>query len=311
MIFVTGATGFVGRALLPRLVEAGHDVRCLIRASRKSPRLPHGVPVQVAIGSLDDERSLRAALAGVDTVIHLAGTEWRGLDGDLMAVDIAGTRSMVEAAQRAGVGRFVYLSHLGADRASAYPVLKAKGIAEEFVRQSGVPYTLVRSAMLYGADDIFVNAMAAMLNVAPGFFLMPGDGRTNLQPLWVDDLATCLEWSLADNTYLNQTISIGGPEFVTLNSMIETVMEVLRIRRRLLPVRPAYLRGAAWFVEQLLPRSPLTTRWLDYLAISRTCELTSVTRHFGLKPVRFMPSTLSYMRQKPWLRELRRFTLGA
>jgi uncharacterized protein YbjT (DUF2867 family) len=311
LIFVTGATGFVGRALLPRLVEAGHEVRCLVRPSRRSPRLPQGVPVQVAIARLDDERSLRAALSGVSTIIHLAGTEWRGLDGDLMAVDIAGTRALVDAARQARVERFVYLSHLGADRASAYPVLKAKGIAEEFVRRSGLPFMLLRSAMLFGADDIFVNAMATMIKVSPGIFLMPGDGRTNLQPLWVDDLATCLEWSLADDSYLNQTISIGGPEFVTLSSMIETVMEVMGVRRRVVPVRPAYLRGLAWFVEQLFPRSPLTTRWLDYLAISRTCELSSVTRHFGLKPVRFVPATLGYMRNKRWLAELRRYTLGA
>jgi uncharacterized protein YbjT (DUF2867 family) len=311
LIFVTGATGFVGRALLPRLAEAGHQVRCLIRPSRKSPRLPHGVPVQVSITTLDDERGLRAALTGVDTIIHLAGAEWRGLAGDLMAVDIAGTRQLLEAARSAGVGRFVYLSHLGADRASAYQVLKAKGIAEEFVRQAGVPFTVVRSAMLFGADDIFVNSMAAMIKLSPGIFLMPGDGRTSLQPLWVDDLATCLEWSLADDSYLDRTLEIGGPEFVTLAGMIDTVMEVLGVRRRVVPVRPAYLRGLAWFVEQLLPRSPLTTRWLDYLAISRTCELTSVTRYFGLKPVRFIPGNLAYLRRRHWLRELRRFTLGA
>jgi hypothetical protein len=74
-----------------------------------------------------------------------------------------------------------------------------------------------------------------------------------------------------------------------------------------MPVRPVYLRAGAWFMEQLLPRSPLSTRWLDYLAISRTCELTSVTRHFGLKPRRFVPNTLGYLRQKRWLAEMSRF----
>src|SRR5262245_6201114 len=137
MILVTGATGFVGRALTPRLVEGGADVRCLIRPSRRSPRLPKDVPVQVAIASLSDPKALRAALVGVDTVIHLAGAEWRGQHGDVMAIDAGGTRSLVELAKDAGVGRFIYLSHLGADRASAFPILKAKGIAEEFVRQSG------------------------------------------------------------------------------------------------------------------------------------------------------------------------------
>ena len=310
MILVTGATGFVGRALLPRLVEGGHTVRVMLRPARQSPRLPKGVPVQVALAHLDDERSLRAAVSGVDIVIHLVGAEWRGPEADLLVTDAGGTRRIAEAAAAAGVKRFIYLSHLGADRASGYPVLKAKGIAEEFIRQTGVPFTILRSAMLFGPDDIFVNVLAALIKLGPGVFFMPGDGRAALQPLWVDDLATCIEWSLAEGSLLNQTVSIGGPEFVPLRSMVDIVMDVLGVSRLVVPVRPIYLRGGAWFLEQLLPRSPVTTRWLDYLAISRTCELTSVTRHFGLKPARFSPATLGYLRHKRWLPELRRFVFG-
>lgn len=311
MILVTGATGFIGRALLPRLAEGGHEVRVLLRPSRHTPRLPKGLPVQVSIARFDDERGVRAAMNEVDTVIHLVGAEWRGPEGDVLVVDAAGTRAMVEAAKTAGVRRFLYVSHLGADRASAYPVLKAKGIAEEFIRQSGVPYTIFRSAMLFGPDDVFVNVLAALIKLGPGIFLMPGDGRTALQPLWVEDLATCLEWSLSETTFNNQVIALGGPEFVPLRDMVEIVMEVLDVRRLVIPVRPVYLRGGAWFLEQLMPRSPLTTRWLDYLAISRTCELTSVTRLFGLKPSRFSPATLGYLRHKRWLPELRRFVFGS
>ncbi len=310
MILVTGATGFVGRAVLPRLTEAGHPVRVLLRPSPQSPRLPKGVPVQVSLAQLDDERGLRSAMAGVETVIHLAGAEWRGPDGDVFRVDAGGTRALVEAARAAGVGRLVYLSHLGADRASAYPVLKAKGIAEEFIRQSGLPHTIFRAAMLFGAEDIFANVLAAIIKLGPGVFLMPGDGRTALQPLWVEDLATCMEWSLADEAYLNRTVSVGGPEFIPLRMMVEILMEAMGVRRWVVPVRPVYLRGGAWFMEQLLPRSPLTTRWLDYLAMSRTCELTSVTSLFGLRPARFSPENLAYLRQKRWLAEMGRLVMG-
>ncbi len=310
MILVTGATGFVGRALLPRLAEAGLEVRCLVRPSRRSPRLPRGIPMQVSIASLEDARGLRAALVGVDTVIHLAGAEWHGRRGDVFAVDAAGTRALVEAAREAGVGRLVYLSHLGADRASAYPVLKAKGIAEEFIRQSGLTYTIVRSTLLYGAEDVFLNVVAALVKLGPGLFFMPGDGRISLQPLWVEDLVTCLEWSLSDLTSLNQTIALGGPEFVTFGQMVQTVMDVLGVRRLVVPVRPPFLRAGAWLMEQMLPRSPLTTHWLDYLAVNRTCELTSVTQHFGLKPARF-ENTVDYLRDKKWLREMARLIWGA
>ncbi len=309
MILVTGATGFVGRVLLPRLMEGGWEVRCLVRPSKRSPRLPSGVPVELTIGSLNDPRVLRSALAGVDTVIHLAGAEWRGLHGDLLTLDVHGTRALVDAAREAGVSRFLFLSHLGADRAAGYPVLKAKGIAEEFIRQSGVPHTIFRSALLYGPEDRFINVVALIVRLGPGFFLLPGEGRTALQPLSVDDLATCMEWSLNDPASLNQTLALGGPEIITLRQLFELVMEKLGRRRYVLSASPVFLRWTAWLFEQTLPRSPITSRWLDHLAVNRICELTSVTRYFGLKPAR-LEQNLGFINGKRWWPELSRLMGG-
>ncbi len=305
MILVTGATGFIGRALLPRLAEAGHTIRCLVRASPRSPRLPPRVPVQLAIGALDGPRVLRSALMGVDTVIHLAGAEWQGRHGDLLAVDVNGTRALAEAAAASGVNRFIYLSHLGADRASAYPVHKAKGIAEEFIRQSDFNHLIVRSAFVYGREDVLINTLAALIRLSPGIVFLPGDGRTTLQPLWVEDLAICLEWALADTALWNQTLSIGGPEFVTLRELVELVMEKTQTPRRIMTASPVWLRWGAWFADQVLPRSPLTPYWLDHFAQNRVCELNAVTRYFGLKPARLEP-TLDYLHERKWWGEVLR-----
>src|SRR5512146_390907 len=155
MILVTGGTGFIGQVLIRHLVTQGRPVRSLIQPSRFSPHLPKGVPVEVAVCGLRDERGLRAAMKGVDTIYHLAGAERRGGRGDLLTVDIQGTQAISRAAADAGVKRLVYISHLGADRASAYPVLKAKAIAESHIRQSGVPFTIFRSAIAFGPGDEF------------------------------------------------------------------------------------------------------------------------------------------------------------
>jgi NADH dehydrogenase len=168
-----------------------------------------------------------------------------------------------------------------------------------------VPYTILRAAVLYGEDDVFVNVLAALLKWGPLFF-MPGDGHVTLQPLWVHDLITCLEWSLNDAAGLNQTIEIGGPDFVTLAEMVDLLSEVLGVRRLVVPTRQPLLRAGAQMLGALLPRSPLSPYWLDYLSTSRVCELTSLTRYFGLKPTRFTPATLSYLRRKNWVRELQR-----
>jgi NADH dehydrogenase len=309
MILVTGATGFVGRALLPRLVEGGATVRCLIRPSKTSPRLPREVPVQVAVSNVTDFRGVRAAMVGVDTVIHLASAEWRGWRGNMEKVDVEGTQKVLEAAKEVGVGRIIYLSHLGAEKASAFEVHRVKGRVEEMIRASGIPYTILRTALLYGEEDIFINGVAMALATVPSIFLMPADGRMLLQPLWVEDLVTCIEWSLDDLTTVNQTISIGGPEFFTFEQIVKMVMGMTRMNRTLVSVGIPYLRWGARMLETFLPHSPFNVHWLDYLAVNRICELISVPRYFGLKPARF-EQTIAYLAGRDWIAEMRQFVWG-
>ena len=305
VILVTGGTGFIGRSLIRQLTEAGYPVRLLIRPSPRSPNLPRGVPVEVALTTLNDERGLRAAMAGVDTVYHLAGVERRGAYADLMAVDIQGTQAVVNAAKDAGVGRFFFLSHLGADRASAYPVFKAKAIAEEFVRRGGVDYTILRTALVFGPNDGFTTGLAQLLQALPFFFLVPGEGDTLLQPLWVEDLATALLWALDDEATRNQVYSLGGPEYLTFNDVVYLVMEKLRLHRTPVYLKPPYLRGITVLLETLFPSLPVSVYWLDYLAANRTCSLDTLPRFFNLMPAR-MSHRLDYLRGVNWRRVILR-----
>ena len=299
MILVTGATGFVGRALVRQLFDAGYPVRALLRPSPRTPRLPKGVPVEVAVVSLKDVRGLRAALRDADAVIHLAGTEHQGRNADLLGIDIQGTRNLAEAAKQEGVGRFIYLSHLGADRASAFPVHKAKGIAEEHIRKSGVPHTIVRSSIIYGPEDHFSTQIASLLRGTPVFFPVPGDGLTRIQPLWVEDLVTCLLWALDNPKTVNQTYEVGGSEYFTLRQVIETIMDVIGKRRVFLSTPPPFLRGLVVMLETFNSRFQGSSFWIDYLAVPRTCPVDNLPRVFGLMPARFN-YRLDYLRHIPW-----------
>lgn len=303
MILITGATGFIGQTLTRQLVEAGHPVRLLIRPSPVTPALPPGLPVEVAVSGLKDARGLRAALKGVEVVYHLAGTDRRGPRAQLFEVDIQGTLAVAQAAAESGVTRFFALSHLGADRSSAYPVLKAKGIAEEHIRRSGVDYTIIRTAPVFGPGDVFTTGIAALLHAAPYFFLLPGDGRTLIQPIWVEDLATCLVWTLEDERTRRQTIEVGGPEYLTFRQAVQAVMQTLGLERQLVSMRPPYLRGLTLILEMMFPVLPVSVFWIDYLAVNRTCSLDTVPRTFGLLPSRFS-SKLDYLKRTNWRRVL-------
>ena len=109
MILVTGGTGFIGKVLIRHLVEDGYEVRTLIRPSSNSPALPQGVPVEVTVSSLGDDRGLRASMVGINTIFHLAGGELRGTQASLMEIDIQGTRSVIQAALDAGVKHIYYV----------------------------------------------------------------------------------------------------------------------------------------------------------------------------------------------------------
>jgi len=303
MILVTGGTGFIGQALVRHLTDAGHRVRILIRPSNTSPRIPVGLPVEVAVASLRDQRGIRAAMVGVDTVYHIAGVERRGVEADLLDVEVQGTSNVINAALQTGIDRFFFLSHLGADRASAYPLLKVKAIAEENIRRSGLDYSIFRTAIVFGPDDGFTTSLAQLISAVPFMFFMPGDGNVLIQPIWVEDLAVCLTWALDDDDTRNRTFDIGGPEFLSLVDVYKTIRKVLDIDRIVIPISLPVLRIITVILEYLLPSSPVSVYWLDYLSTNRTCALDTLPRVFNLLPSRFS-QRLDYLVDRNWRREL-------
>lgn len=297
MILVTGATGFIGRVLVRQLTETGLQVRVLLRPSPKSPRLPKGVPVEVAVVGLDDERGLRAAMRGVDQIYHLASAASQGRQGNLFKTDIEGTRTLAQVAKSADIERFVYLSHIGSDRASAFPIHKAKGIAEEHIRKSGVPHTIIRSTVVFGPEDHFTSTLSNLIRATPGILPIPGNGRVLLQPLWVEDLVTCMVWALQNPDMVNQTYDIGGSEYFTLRQILETIMTVTHTRRLITPISPPYMRALFVALDAFTPGFNVPTYWIDYVAVNRTCPVENLPRIFGLMPARFA-YRLNYLERK-------------
>lgn len=287
MILVTGGTGFIGRSLVKELISIGKPVRLLLRPSRASPRLPRGEAVDVAVTSLKDERGLRSALKEVDVIFHLAGVERFGSRSDLEGIDVDGSRMLASVAKQAGVERIFLISHLGADRSSAYPVLKAKALAEHFFLNSGVGYTIFRSAPVFGQGDQFTSSLASLLRIAPVIFPVPGDGHSLVQPIWIDDLVACLNIALEDRAMINQVIEVGGGEYITFRDVLDLIMEATGIRKLLVNIQPAYLRMLTLWLEQTFSRYPISMFWLDYLAADRTCPIDVLPRQFGVIPARF------------------------
>jgi uncharacterized protein YbjT (DUF2867 family) len=311
MILITGATGLVGRQLVPHLMAGGWPVRVLVqsRRGRRLPRLPwpDELDVETVIGDLADQTSLHQAMQGVHTVFHLASAQWWGTRRDLEQVDIQGTRNVIAAARSARIGRLYYLSQLGAEPASAYTLLRIKGQAEGLIRNSGVAYTILRCGVIFGPEDRFVNSMAMLLRTNPVFYLQPGHGDGLLHPLYVMDLVKALANSLESIDLVDATIEIGGGEYLTYHEMIRTVMRVSGAQRMIVNVPPYLLRNVNRVISRVVRRWPMTPQWFDILASNRTAQLGNLYHYCGVRPVRFEDTLLTYMPYRRYGLEMLRF----
>jgi NADH dehydrogenase len=123
---------------------------------------------------------------------------------------------------------------------------------------------------------------------------LPGSGKTLLQPLWIEDLAVSLTWNLNNHDTLNKTIDIGGPEYLSISSIIDLIINTLGIRRNIVRIPPPYMRGMTILLESIFRSFPVSLYWLDYLAANRTCALDSIPRTFNVLPTR-MSKSIGYL----------------
>jgi NADH dehydrogenase len=192
---------------------------------------------------------------------------------------------------------------LGAAPSSAFPLLRVKGQVEELIQKSGIAYTIIRSGLVFGAEDRFINGIAVALRANPVLFMQPGQGEGLLHPIYIDDLIEALYRSLEALHTVDQTLEIGGAEYVTFNELIRTVMRVSGAQRSILPIPPYLLRTLTGLLRNVFPHYPMTPQWYDYLAGNRTAPLGALSETFGVRPRRLEDTLLTYMPKRAYGRE--------
>jgi uncharacterized protein YbjT (DUF2867 family) len=283
VILLTGATGTVGSALLRRLTAEGPPVRALVRDQRRLG--DQRVRVQIALGDLANPPSFRNALRGVDTVVHLAASIRDQPRASIEELNSLATLRLVRASERAGVDRFVFFSALNAAHHSRTRFFRAKALAEEAVEASSLETTIFRPSIIYTPGDPWLTLLDRMSRLPA----MPvsGSGRAVYEPIWSDDVADAVMHALG-NGGASANYELAGPELLSYDDIVRTVLRAEHRRRRLLHVPLPIVRGSLRLLRRLAgPKVFATWEEAELMEESMVSERgTADAEALGVKPLR-------------------------
>ena len=282
MILVTGATGFVGGHVVHALRAADKDVRCLVRDPRRAERL-RAWGCELAEGDVTNPASVRAAVAGCDTVVHLVAIR-QGREQEFQRVMIQGTRDLLAAAKTAGVARFVHMSALGtrAETKDLVPYYRAKWEQEHDVTASEIPYVIFRPSFIFARDGGILPTFRKLAKLAPVTPII-GSGRQRIQPIWADDVAAYFARAVDLDAATGRTFELGGPDAVTWIEFWERLKRALGQRRPSVHVPIGLMKLNALVTERLPGNIPLTRDLLKMLEHGDNVVTdTSAVQVFGL-----------------------------
>lgn len=272
VLFITGAGGFIGKALVSKLVATGlWQIKALIRRPiEQGGNL--GTSLTFIVGDLCDAETYRASLERVDTVIHLAGVTGKAAPNEYEQTNVEGTKSLLQACKKAGVGRFLHVSTIAVNYADQryYPYAQSKARAEALVRESGIPNAIIRPTVVVGVGSPIWHTLSRMakLPIIP----LPNGGRVQLQPIDVNDLVKGIELALSEGRFEGEALDLGGAAPTSFADFIRAIHRAFYGKEPhflYLPLDP--IRALLALMEPLLrPVLPVTAGQLAVFANDST-----------------------------------------
>ena len=220
-VVVTGASGFIGPAVVSAFARRFPQVRAYVRRREAAEPL-RALGAKVAVGDIDDLDTLEVVMRGAFTVCHLAGGVNLPDERAYEETNLESVRSALEAATRAGVKRFLFLSYPGASPDASNPFLRCKGLAEEAVRGSGLQHAIVRSAHVYGMGGIWFACVVEGARRRPPLVVGPGDQV--VAPVFVEDLADVLAAADDRRGSVSGTWAIEGPDRLSADALVDLLV---------------------------------------------------------------------------------------
>jgi nucleoside-diphosphate-sugar epimerase len=285
VIFLTGASGYVGMRVGERLAGRGRRVRCLVLpADEVDPG--NRFPTQVVRGDLRHLDSFAAYGDGVDAVVHAASARPAASAATLDDVIVRGTAHMIEFARRWNVGRFVYVSAAAAVSAPATPYGAARAEAEKRVAASGLDYTILRPTLVYGPDGAGdFRSLVALVQSFPLLSPLPGSGSARLQPVYIGDLVRAVELVLSHAAAHGKTYNVSGASVVQTRELVTRIASAEGLRRIAVPVPMMLCRATAAALRMAVPASVFRPDAILGLARDAALDHTPLREECGFEPL--------------------------
>jgi NADH dehydrogenase len=281
-VLLLGSTGFFGRGVAHKLIDAGHQLRVLVRDPMKAAAFK-ARGAQIVVGDALNPATMATAASGTEHIVSLVAVR-RNEPQSFLAVNVDGPRIMAEAAKAAGSRSVVFVSVIGARLDAHYKYLTSRWMGEQELAKSGVSGTILRFSLVLAEEGGVLNDFERFVKFGP-FLVIPGDGQTKFQPILREDASRCVVEAIAKPDLLGKIVELGGPEVVTFESIYDWFLHARGIRKPKLKIPPGLLvPGAA--VMQTLLKDPIVTP--DEIVTSQLPNIAdgidSVSTHFGWRP---------------------------
>lgn len=284
-VLVTGGTGVVGQSAVTELLTRGHRVRLLSRNALEDAA-QWGDRVEPWPASVSEPGKINGAAEGQDVILHVAGIVAESPpDVTFTSVNVDGTRNLIHEAERAGVGRFIYLSSLGADRGES-EYHRSKREAEKLVEKFHGGWIILRPGNVYGPGDEVISLLLNMVRTLPAIPVIDG-GNDPFQPLWVDDLARAIGDAVERTDLHGRVLELAGNDVTSTNKVVDRLAAITNRDPVRIPV-PSFLAGAASSIAETLGASlPVNESQLTMLRegnVITTPGGNALTAVFGIQP---------------------------
>jgi len=281
-VLLLGSTGFMGRAVTHKILDAGHQLRVLVRDPMKAAAFKDR-GAQVVVGDALNPASLQQACQGVEHVVSLVAVR-RNKPQSMFEVNADGPRILGQAAKAAGAKSVILVSAIGARLDQKYKYLTSRWMGEQELAKSGIPGTILRFSFVLAEEGGVLVDFERAANFGP-FLIIPGNGQTQIQPILREDAARCVVETIGKADLLGKIIELGGPEVVTYETLFNWFIQARGIKKRKLHVMPELLQPGAAVMEILMDNPVATPDEINTIQLPNIADgLDSVTAHFGWRP---------------------------